>query len=89
MQSNMYYTVQNLKEHVSSGNDNVAYSAELRSPSGEVIYVELSPNAHGTIAYNCQNGNVYPIIGVVEQKALSKLKNGDIIVLGECVEVSR
>ena len=83
----MYYSVKNLKKHGSSGNDNVVYSAELHSSTGEIIYAELSPNAHGAIAYNFQTENCYPIIGVVEQKTLSELNNGDIIVLGECIEV--
>lgn len=75
--------------HSSSENKDIAYSAELHSPTGKIIYAELSPNAQGAIAYNSQTGNFYPIIGTVEQKALSELRNGDVIVLGECVEVSK
>lgn len=85
----MYYTVKNLKEHGSSETDNVAYSAELYSPMGEIIYAELSPDVHGAIAYNSQTGNIYPVVGIVEQKPLLELKDNDMIVLGECIEKSK
>lgn len=85
----MCFTIQNLKVHGSSDSDYVNYLAELHSPSGEIIRVILSPNEQGIIAYNVQTEKMYPIVGVVEQKTLSELKDNDMIVLGECIEESK
>ena len=85
----MCFTIQNLKVHSSSDIDYVSYSAELLSPTGETIRVILSPNEQGIIAYNTQSGKMYPILGVVEQKTLSELKDNDLIILGECIEESK
>lgn len=85
----MCYIIKNLKSHGSSENDNVVCSAELHSSIQKIIYAELSSNTNGIIAYNSQTKNFYPVVGVVEQKPLSELKDGDIIVLGECIEESK
>ena len=85
----MYFIIQNLKEHSSSDSDCVDYSAELHSPTGEIVSVILSPNEQGAIAYNTQTENIYPIVGVIGQKTLSELKDNDMIVLGECIEESK
>ena len=85
----MCFTIQNLKVDSSSDSDYVRYSAELHSPTGEIIRVILSPNEQGIIAYNIQTEKMYPIVGVVEQKTLSELRDEDLIVLEECIEESR
>ena len=88
-QIKMCFTIQNLKVHSSSDSDCVSYYAELHSPTGEIVSVILSPNEQGIIAHNTQTENIYPIVGVIEQKTLSELKDNDMVILGECIEKSK